>query len=159
MKRMPLLFFLLGVLSPVPLVIMAFMMMFYSPQTALPILGPSFVGYAAIMLAFIGGINWILAMQKPVILLDNDTNNISKKRLLIAVVPCLFAQFAIICTANQKWAIALFLLIIGFATTLFLERNAYLQTEQPIGYRSIRWLTTLVIQLCLVSAIVFRAPW
>lgn len=159
MKRMPLLSFLLGVLSPVPLVIMAFIMMFYSPQTALPILMPSFVGYAGIMLAFIGGINWILAMQKPVILFDDDTNNIDRKRLLIAVVPCLFAQFAIIFTANQKWAIALFLLIIGFATTLFLERNAYLSTEQPLGYRPIRWFTTLVIQLCLVGALVFRAPW
>lgn len=159
MKRMPLLSFLLGVLSPVPLVIMAFMMMFYSPQTALPVLLPSFVGYAGIMLAFVGGINWILAMQKPVILLDNDTNFIDKKRLLIAVVPCLFAQFAIMFTANQKWTVALFLLIIGFATTLFLERNAYLPTEQPIGYRPIRWLTTLVIQICLVGALIFRASW
>lgn len=159
MKRMPLLSFLLGVLSPVPLVIMAFMMMFYSPQTSLPTLLPSFVGYAGIMLAFTGGINWILAMQKPIILLENDSNFIDKKRLLIAVVPCIFAQMAIMLTANQKWALALLLLIIGFATTLFLERNAYLPTEQPAGYRPIRWLTTLVVQICLVGALIFRAPW
>lgn len=159
MKRMPLLSLLLGVLSPVPLVIMAFLMMFYSPQTMLPVLLPSFVGYAGIMLAFTGGINWILAMQKPIILLDTDTNFIDKKRLLIAIIPCLFAQSAIMFTANQQWALALLLLIIGFACTLFLERNSYLPTEQPVGYRAIRWFTTLVIQLCLIGALIFRAPW
>lgn len=159
MKRIPLLPFLLGVLSPVPLVIMAFIIMFYSPQTALPILLPSFVGYAGIILSFIGGINWILSMQKPVILLENETNIIDKKRLLIAVVPCLFGELAIILTANHKWSTALLLLIVGFATTLFLERNAYLPTEQPTGYRSMRWLTTMVIQLCLIGAFIFRAPW
>ncbi|MDI2090236.1 DUF3429 domain-containing protein [Commensalibacter oyaizuii] len=159
MKRMPLLSFLIGVLSPIPLVFMAFMMMFYSPQTSLPVLLPSFVGYGGIMLAFIGGINWILTMQKPVILLDNDVSTIDKTRLFTAIIPCIFAELAIIFTANQKWILALILLMIGFATTLFLERNAYLPAEQPPGYRAIRWLTTLIIQICLFGAIIFRVPW
>ncbi|MDI2111867.1 DUF3429 domain-containing protein [Commensalibacter nepenthis] len=159
MKKIPLLPFLLGVLSPVPLVIMAFIMMFYSPQTTLPILLPAFVGYAAIILSFIGGINWILSMQKPVILLDSDMNVIDKKRLSIAVVPCLFGELAIILTANHKWSMALLFLIIGFAVTLFLERNSYLPTEQPAGYQTMRWLTTFVIQLCLIGAVIFRTPW
>lgn len=159
MKRIPLLSLLLGMLSPVPLVIMACIMMFYSPSTALPLLLPSFVGYAGIMLSFIGGINWILSMQKPVILLDNDIDTIDKKRLFIALVPCFFGELAIILTANQRLSMALLFLIIGFALTLFLERNTYLPTEQPAGYRSMRWLTTIVIQLCLIGAFIFRSPW
>lgn len=156
MKNIPFIPFLMGICSPLPLIVMTFFIIIYPSSISIQTLMIAFIGYAAIILSFVGGINWILAMQKPVVLLQDEDNQIDKQRLWLAIIPCILGEGAIILVSCLYSLTALFILAIGFLVTLSYERKCYLSSELPGGYLIFRWIITCLIEVCLISVFFAR---
>lgn len=156
MKRIPFMAFSVGVCSFIPLIIMAFFIVIYPSSASIQVLMNSFIGYTAILLSFIGGVNWVLSMQKPVIFLQEEVGDLNNRRLLLAVIPCLIGEGCIILVSCHYVLTTLLILITSFLGVFFYERKSYMTTEVPGGYLVLRWITTCFIETCLVSVLLSR---
>lgn len=156
MNRIPFIFFITGILSPLPLFLMTIFILFYPVSVSIQKLIISFVSYAVILLSFTGGINWILAMQKPILYLQSESEEINKKRMLLAISPCIIGEITIVLTIYKYDLIAIFLLISSYMLLFSYEKKIYLSSELPGGYYSIRWILTIMIEVCLISAFIAR---
>lgn len=115
-----------------------------------------FVSYAAIILSFTGGINWILAMQKPVVYVQEGDQQINIKRMLLAVMPCFTGEIAVILTIYTYHLSAILLLIASYLFLFSYERKLYLSSELPGGYFLARWIITTLMAFGLISAFIAR---
>ncbi len=156
MKRIPFIYFVLGILSPLPLIIMALFILFYPASIPLPKLMVLFVSYAAVILSFMGGIHWMLAIQKPIVYLQEDDGETSIKRLLLSVVPCIIGEITILAILYNYILTSLIILMLSYYFLLFYEKNSYLPTELPNGYFSVRWIITCLMETCFIGVFIAR---
>jgi uncharacterized protein DUF3429 len=100
------------------------------------------VDYGAVILSFMGGVQWGLAMMR------SHKDGIGGQGYAISVLPALLgfaaAQFATV--------IALPVLVIGFCGLLAFDLWTVREGLAPVWYRSLRWQLTTVVVVCLMSA-------
>lgn len=96
-------------------------------------------GYAAVILSFMGGVHWGLAMaaERP-----------SWARYGASVVPALLGWAALLLGGT----VAFLLLAASFASLLAYDLGAVRAGEAPDWYPRLRWPLTIVVVLCLVLA-------
>lgn len=97
------------------------------------------LGYAAVILSFMGGVHWGLAMtaERP-----------SWLRYGASVVPALLGWLALLIGGR----LAFLLLVASFASLLAYDLGAVRAGEAPAWYPRLRWPLTLVVVLCLLLA-------
>lgn len=97
------------------------------------------LGYAAVILSFMGGVHWGLAMtaERP-----------SWLRYGASVVPALLGWLALLIGGR----LAFLLLVVSFTSLLAYDLGAVRAGEAPGWYPKLRWPLTLVVVLCLLLA-------
>lgn len=109
------------------------------------------IGYAALMLAFAGGLYWALT------LLSRDRPAPGGVRpILTGAVPVLLAWAALVIAYEFPAWIALPVLIFGHAAAVLAEYHAGLMADQPRSYVWLRWGFTGVAVAMLTTVLMLR---
>jgi hypothetical protein len=98
------------------------------------------IAYAAIILSFMGAIHWGAAMS--------SSGNKRSQYLVVSVVPALAAWIALLSPAVA----ALMILLLGFITLFLYDRAVQRSQAFPAWYIAMRKNLTIVVTLCLASA-------
>lgn len=96
--------------------------------------------YGALILSFLGGVHWGLAIADP------SQSPTAPRRLTVSVLPSLIGWAALLLPISS----ALVLLAAAFILMLILDRWASTNGEAPAWYPSLRWPLTLVVVTSLV---------
>lgn len=109
------------------------------------------VGYGAVMLSFVGGMQWGVALQPAA------AAAAQRWRLILAVLPPLLGWAALLVRlALPNW-IALALLAAGFIGTMIVEQQAMQRgLPMPSGYLWLRWGLTVVTAAMLITVLTVR---
>jgi Protein of unknown function (DUF3429) len=100
------------------------------------------VDYGAVILSFMGGVQWGLAMTR------SHKDGIGGQGYAISVLPALLGFVA----AQSAPVIALPVLVIGFCGLLAFDLWTVREGLAPVWYRSLRWQLTIAVVVCLMSA-------
>ena len=95
-------------------------------------------GYGAVILSFLGGIHWGLAMAGAGSAADQDA---SFRRLALSVLPSLIGWASLLLPVP----FGLLTLAVAFAGMLFLDGMASHRREVPSWYLRLRWPLTLAV--------------
>lgn len=148
---MPLLAILLSVLGLAPFIVCGLGALTPDAGTASRMLA-ALVGYAAVTLAFAGGVHWGFALQPQ----DRPADPfIERARLGLPVVPALIGWAALLLLPVASW-MALILLIAGYIGTALLEQQAAQRELLPPRYIWVRWGFTGVAVAMLVTVLTLR---
>lgn len=148
---MPLLAILLSVLGLTPFIVCGLGALTPDAGTASRMLG-ALIGYAAVTLAFAGGVHWGFALQPR----DRPADPvIERTRLGLPVVPALIGWVALLLAPVASW-MALILLIAGYIATALLEHQAARRDLLPPRYIWVRWGFTGVAVALLVTVLTLR---
>lgn len=107
------------------------------------------VGYGAVVLGFIGAVQWGLAMADP-------QARAERTRLVFAVVPAVIGWLALLVDAFGPSELAIALLIGGYVVTIGGEDRAARAGLLPGGYLAMRWLLTLIAVAVLTTVLMLR---
>ncbi len=103
--------------------------------------------YGAVILSFLGGVHWGLAIS-------GQRSDGMVRRLLISVVPSLMGWLALILPEP----IGLLVLAAAFALLLVVDLHASRRGEAPAWYPRLRWPLTSVVVLALAFGAVDWSP-
>ena len=148
LRRMSGIAFLLGMSGIIPFLFCGLM----SLATLDPAAGhwvSILAAYGAVVLSFIGAVQWGLAMADP------DARS-ERSRLILGVVPALFGWSAMLMNVFGLAELSLLVLIGGYVVTIGGEDRASRQGFLPGGYISMRWLLTLLVIAVLTTVLVLR---
>jgi len=109
--------------------------------------GQALAFYGAVILSFLGGIQWGLAVSDG----PQITESRLGRRLAISVVPSLIGWAALLMPMD----IGLFVLAAAFALVLFLDVQASMKGEAPGWYPKLRLPLTGVVAVSLVIGALF----
>lgn len=99
----------------------------------------AFLAYAAVILSFLGGVQWGMAMCR-----EHPGEAPFRARMLLAMVPSLLAWPALLLhPLTGAWVLAA-----GFLLVRFHEVSRDGRTQLPDWYQSLRTLLTLVVLAC-----------
>ncbi|MDT8880233.1 DUF3429 domain-containing protein [Halomonas saccharevitans] len=99
----------------------------------------AFLAYAAVILSFLGGVQWGVAMCR-----ERPGEAPFRARMLLAMVPSLLAWPALLLhPLTGAWV-----LVAGFLLVRFHERSRDGRAQLPDWYQSLRTLLTLVVLAC-----------
>ena len=129
----------LGYLGLIPFVISS-MLIWLHPNQQLAFQSLSI--YATVILTFIGGVHWGIALQT--IQNTGHTPNLSKQ-FIFSVIPSLFAWIALL-LLNED---ALIILALGFVLFWWFEKSFY-QDTIPSWYARLRTHLTVVASLSII---------
>ncbi|MEM7775612.1 MAG: DUF3429 domain-containing protein [Pseudomonadota bacterium] len=140
--RMPLAALLLGILGLIPFIALPFLAI-AQPELAIPnwlgahLTIPALLLYAAIILSFLGGVQWGLAMATPA-----SERIVLWRRYVVSVLPSLLAWFALFLGTRT----GLFVLAVGFVLLLIYDIQSVRRGEAPLWYERLRLgLSTVVV--------------
>lgn len=115
------------------------------------------IAYGAVILAFLGGVHWGLALIDPDnTAIDPPTSGQNRMRLVLGVVPALIGWFALLSTSFLPPNLSLGVIIAGFVATMLVEARAARVGLVPGGYLWLRWALSVVVILALGSVFVVR---
>ena len=103
------------------------------------------VAYGAVILSFLGGIHWGLAIANAGRVQGNGT---AFARLGVSVVPSLVGWSALLSSGPMS----LFVLAAAFSGLLLLDWHASRQAQTPAWYPKLRWPLTVVVVASLMLA-------
>ncbi len=138
---MPVAAIVLGVLGLIPFVALPFLSI-AKPDLAVPAwLGahltiPAMMLYAAVILSFMGGVQWGLAMAD-----DNGSAGTRWRQYGVSVIPALLAWLALFFDTR----VGLFLLAVGFVGLLVYDIWTVRRGEAPVWYEALRLFLTSVV--------------
>ena len=107
------------------------------------------IGYGAVILSFLGGIQWGLA-------LPSARGARQQWRLALGVLPSLVGWGALLLTLILPGWVALAVLGVAFVATALGEQRASYETALPAGYMLLRWVLTCVVVAMLVTVLTVR---
>ncbi|ASP35715.1 DUF3429 domain-containing protein [Labrenzia sp. VG12] len=110
--------------------------------------GQALALYGAVILSFLGGIQWGLAIAS-----SSESEEKRGPRLAISVVPSLIGWAALLLPLE----IGLYVLAAAFALVLFLDAQATMKGEAPAWYPKLRLPLTAVVMTSLVVGALFTA--
>jgi hypothetical protein len=135
----------LGGLGLIPFVAMTLVLVAGGP--ALPFApGLALIGYGAVILSFLGGIHWGVALR-PTVDLHNDSSPIAVS-LVFGVIPSIIGWIALL----LPLATATALLCAGFALQLWLDLRTIAQGRLPAWFARLRIILTVIVMLSLIAA-------
>lgn len=139
----------LGAFGALPFVVLATALVFAGP-TAQPALAGALSGYGAVILSFLGGIQWGLAIGDA----RGATHRRLSQRLGLSVVPSLLGWAALL----MPPPLGLWLLAAGLAGALAFDIRAAARREAPAWYPRLRLpLTGAVCAALIVAALLTLA--
>jgi Protein of unknown function (DUF3429) len=147
---MPLLAILLSVLGLIPFIACGLAALVPDPDTAGKMLS-ALIGYAAVTLAFAGGVHWGLELQAP-----QPDASVRRARLAFGVVPMLVGWFALLLPLVAAAWLALLLLIVAYIATALVEHQAARRGLIPPRYLWLRWGFTVVAVAMMVTVLTLR---
>jgi hypothetical protein len=137
----------LSLLGLVPLVFFAFGAVGHIPETAERML-ISLIDYAALILAFSGGVHWGLGLApeaaRPAL------------RFGAGVLPLVVAWVGLVLSQFVAPSVALLVLIVGYLATVLTEHRAARRLLVPSRYVWMRWGFSVVAMVMMVMVLVLR---
>jgi hypothetical protein len=147
---MPLLAILLSVLGLVPFIVCGLAALGPDAGTATRMLN-ALIGYAAITLAFAGGIHWGLELQSR-----QQDKAVERARLGLGVVPPLVAWIALLLPLLVAPWVSLVVLIAAYIGAVLIEQEAARRDLLPSRYLWLRWGFTLVAEAMMITVLTLR---
>ncbi len=144
---MPIIVPLLTLLGLVALIVLAFGAVGNVPVTAALML-VALIDYAALVLAFAGGVHWGLAMQP-------DTVR-PTLRFTAGLLPMFVGMAALLLAQMVAPSVALAVLIVGYLATVMTEHRAAKRLLVPARYLWMRWSFSFVAVVMMVMVLVLR---
>ncbi|MGH7154866.1 MAG: DUF3429 domain-containing protein, partial [Acetobacteraceae bacterium] len=109
------------------------------------------IAYCAVILSFLGGMQWGLALP------GGTTPRVQRWRLILGVLPPLIGWVALMISLVLPDWIALALLTAGFIGVIVAEhRSVQRGIEMPRGYLWLRWGLSVVTIAMLVTVLTLR---
>lgn len=105
----------------------------------------AFIFYSAVILSFLGGIHWGVAMSQ-----DAPDTRAFSIRLVLSMVPSLLAWPSLLLNYDA----AALVLMVGFLLVRLYERQASSAQRLPRWYQNLRSLLTVVVVLCHLAVLV-----
>jgi hypothetical protein len=144
---MPKIIIPLSVLGLIPLIVFACGAVGHIPGTAERML-VALIDYAALILAFAGGVHWGLAMvpmtARPTL------------RASAGVLPMVVGWVGLILAQLIAPSVALAVLIVGYLGTVLTEHRAVRSGLIPPGYIWMRWVFSLVAVAAMAMVLILR---
>ena len=110
------------------------------PEAYEQVLHAALLGYASIILAFMGAVHWGLAMQ--------DSGPIAGRQFVWSVMPALIAWFASVFSPMTRYSV----LTVAFAALCLLDGRMIKLGKAPAWYLKLRAPLTAVVVLSLITA-------
>jgi len=108
--------------------------------------GLALLVYGAIILSFLGGIHWGIALKPgPSV---HDDHAVFSRSLVIGVVPSIVGWVALSCPMR----IAIALLCVGFLAQLWVDLRTVSSGRLPEWFARLRIALTTIVVLCLLAA-------
>ena len=156
MRRLPILAVILGLLGLLPFLGCTVGIIAFPSEVPVPNLVQAMIAYGAVILAFLGGVHWGLALDPRPLITPPGQVALDNRRLTLGVVPSLIGWAALLVPLVASPMIAIVLLILGFVGTTLVEEGARRRGAMPAGYMGLRWLLSAVVLLCLVVVLLAR---
>ncbi len=132
---------LLGFLGLLPFILLA-LLLHFSPEPELKIfIGRSLISYAAVIISFLGGVRWGLALHA-------ETVASQTMHFTLAVFPSIIAWLLL--TARLDTAIAAFAIL--YALVGLLDAISLGGLDSPPWYRRLRSMLSILVVIALVGA-------
>ena len=144
---MPTIVLPLSLLGLVPLIVFACGAVGHIPETAERML-VALIDYAAVILAFSGGVHWGLA------LLPEATR--PTLRVSAGVLPMIVAWGGLMLAQMVAPSVALLVLIVGYLATVLTEHRASRRLLVPMGYVWMRWGFSVVAVVMMAMVVILR---
>ena len=141
---------LLSVLGLVPLVACGLAALGPNPETAVRMLNAT-IGYAALILAFAGGVHWGFELQSP-----HSDRWLGRLRLASPIAAVLAAWLALELPILLAPLASLIVLIIAYVGAALVEHRAARSNLLPAGYVWLRWGFTIPAVAMLVTVFTLR---
>ena len=150
-RHVPFLAVLLGILGLIPFIGCGLMAL--SPdQVQADRMNIALLAYGAVILSFLGGIHWGLALLAP----EPISARAERGRLLLGVLPALAGWLAVLLPfILAPWS-GLLLLIVGFLAVALVEQRTDSLGMAPRGYLVLRWALTVVVVAMLITVMTLR---
>lgn len=113
------------------------------------------VGYGAVILAFLGGVQWGFVLSP----LPGDTEAAagrSRGRLVLAVAPSLVGWAALLVLLVGLADLSIAILLAGLIAFTAAEIQLNRRGLMPSGYMLLRWILSIVVALLLATTLVVR---
>jgi hypothetical protein len=147
---MPFLAIVLSILGLVPFVVCGLTALAPDPGTASRMLS-ALIAYAAITLAFAGGVHWGFELQSA-----KGDRFVERARLGLGVVPPLVGWIALLLPLVVASWLALLLLIAAYIGMILLEHEAGRRELVPPRYLWLRWAFTVTAVAMMVTVLTLR---
>ena len=105
--------------------------------------------YGAVILAFLGGVHWGLALPEP-------SGRGANARIGFGVVPSLIGWVALLLVVAVSAEAGLALLVVGFAALTVVEARAAKACLMPPGYMALRYALSAGVITILAAVLVMR---
>jgi len=137
---------LLGILGAVPFVLL-FLISLAEPSQYAEDASIALLAYGAIILSFLGGVQWGLAITGAC---TAGPVRASYRRLSLSVAPALLGWGALLIPRDLGFLI----LAVSFTLVLFIDLRATRRAEAPAWYPKLRWpLTVTVVAILVLGAL------
>jgi Protein of unknown function (DUF3429) len=109
----------------------------------------AFIGYAAVILSFVGGVYWGFILREP----GAPPNN---ARIGLAIVPLLFGWAALVASVVVAYWLALLVLIAGYILAIAIGHQGSQRGLIPGRYLWLHWTFTIVAVAMLTTVVTLR---
>ena len=152
MRPLPLLAILLGAAGLIPFIVgsLGATMLLDDDGTRSRLAMWALQGYAAVILAFLGGVHWGIALEAG----TNQPERVQRSRFGWGVVPSLVGWAGLLVTFVGLPLIGLGIIAAGFIAQTIVEARAAQAGLLLKPYMALRWALSIVVILCLVSVLI-----
>ena len=109
--------------------------------------------YAAVILAFLGGVHWGVALQAG----TNQTVGVQRARFGLGVLPSLVGWAGLLLTFIGLPLVGLAVQAAGFIGLTIGEARATQAGLLQRSYMALRWVLSIIVIVCLVSVLIVLA--
>jgi hypothetical protein len=144
---MPLLAVLLSVLGLIPFIVCGLMALAPDPGTASRMMS-ALIAYAAVSLAFAGGVHWGLELQSR-----QQDPFVERARLGLGIVPAFVGWIALLLPLVVAPWVSLIVLVAAYIGTVLIENEASRRNLLPPRYLLLRWTITIVAVAMMITVL------
>ena len=144
------LFKIFGYAGAVPFLVLAGLAFYFpsSQEEVLNFVAQAQVGYAAIILSFLGGIHWPFSLQPRG---KRSQGKMYGKQMSNAMLPSIFGFMALILALSGMEDIALFCCVGLFWMVYVIDQIFLSKSDFPEGYFAFRLNITLIVTIALLA--------
>ncbi len=144
---MPLFAILLSILGLVPFIVCGLAALGPDPTVAARMMS-ALVAYAAVALAFAGGVHWGFELQSR-----QEDVSVQRARLGLGVVPLVVGWIALLLPLVMASWVSLILLIAAYIGMILVEHQAAQRELLPSRYLWLRWSITVIAVAMMITVL------